>query len=139
MSLTAKARATLLGALLLCALFAAGPVVKGVGTEDANAVLDTFHSGQISNGQRAIGHYFYLYGVGWSHPVDIGGVDEVCIGAKTSPDGLGGNAIPFLCTSVGYGQTRWTPGGQSNSGYPTAVANSDPDGWIFGGGMMNRR
>ncbi len=79
----------------------------------------------------------YLYGVGgikW----DIGvgqPVDTPCIGAKTLADGSGGNAIPFICPSMTANQTRWTPGGNSNWGYPTIINNSPY--WMAVAGTMN--
>jgi hypothetical protein len=140
MEYVAKGASTLIGALFLCVALAVVPAVKGVGTSDAHAIVDIFANGVINNGDRAIGNYVYAYGVGWNKEYDIGGVtDDVCIGAKTRSDGTGGNAIPFLCLGVSVGQTRWTPGGQSNYGYPTAIANADPAGYIFGVAYANRR
>lgn len=135
-------RAMLLALLGALALALASAVNDGriLGTGDASATVTRFSDGtSISPGNRIVGPYRYLYGVGYGPwPPEYGTEnDYACMGAKTNADGSGGNAIPFTCADVPPGGTTWTPGGQSNYGYPTVI-NQDSH-VIWGISWMNHR
>ncbi len=110
--------------------------IAAVVTDRAQAYEWQIYNDGIAPGNRAVGNYYCLYGVGWWAMAFLDG-DDVCMGAKTNADGSGGNALPFLCTYVPPDQKRWTPGGQSNYGYPTIINNEV--NYITGMGIANRR
>lgn len=120
---------------LVATVFCSWSVVA-VAVDDAGAYEWTIYNGGLAPGQRGVGGYYYNYGVGWWASSVLDG-DDVCIGAKTRSDGSGGNAIPFLCVNIPPDQKRWTPGGQSNYGYPTVINNEAS--WVTGMGIANRR
>jgi hypothetical protein len=132
----------MLGLATVASLLLAGAVTvpegaSGIGTSSARADLIGFCNIYIGPGGRCVGPYAYLYGVGYTTVYWQTDGNDVCIGAKTNADGSGGNAIPFTCMNVPADQTRWTPGGQSNWGYPTIINQEARNS--TGGGSANIR
>jgi hypothetical protein len=131
-----KVLKSVLGTAIVIALSAS---VLGVFSSSASAWVDRFCTyGAISPYSRCVAPVrVLLYGVGAEKLVGIGDTyDNPCLGAKQNSDGSGGNALPFTCITMTYGQIRWTPGGSSGTGYATIINN---DAWTYWmGGYMNR-
>ncbi len=78
----------------------------------------------------------YNYGAGvWGGELFDG--QSACVGAKDNADGSGGNAIPFLCTTIRLNQSIWTPGGDYGWGYGTLINRMSTP--LYAGGMLNIR
>lgn len=126
-----RALSVVLAVAALAWAFALMPVT------DASAGIIGRFCDSVNPSTRCIGLRKYLYGVGGTK-WDVGygqQFDTPCIGAKTQSDGSGGNAIPFICPTLTWNEARWTPGGQSNWGYPTIINNSPY--WMAVEGDMN--
>lgn len=111
--------------------------LSGIVAAPATAVIGWWWNASITPGDRAVGSYKYMYGVGYATSSASSVSDNVCVGAKTNGDGSGGNAIPFACGEVAPDSAMWTPGGNSNWGYPTIINNESYN--IWGTGIWNYR
>lgn len=95
-------------------------LLGAVGSAQAHNISFTGNSITPANSRTVSPWRTYNYGAGvWGGELFDG--QSACVGAKDNPDGSGGNAIPFLCTTIRLNQSIWTPGGDYGWGWGTLI------------------
>jgi hypothetical protein len=114
---------------MLVSLSVSGPSGSGLGSAQAYSTGSIWCPGQkIYPGTRCVDNRRVQHRTVLFYPLQVwGNVGTYCAGAKTQPDGSGGNSMPFACAGTNTQFARSGPyaQGQTSLGYGTLINNTN--------------